>query len=116
MGGYDRGKRDHAAFAASHIVLANVFRAGPFCSLGFDKNFPLPSEAIELVHEQAAEECLHGLEDVAYRDALFQYFVAVYIRVNLWNVGCKGSIDAADLRTLACGRQKFLEVLIKIVH
>src|SRR5205823_5272832 len=54
----ESGKRHALAAIVPDIKKAEVFRVGPIFIFGFDIDLPLPSEAIEIIDEEAAHERL----------------------------------------------------------
>ena len=70
-------------------------------AFGLQEHLPLPAEAVELVHDRAAEERLQRLVDVAERDALLQHLVAVDVGVDLRHVRAERATSRRSARA-AC--------------
>ena len=76
-----RGQRHHVAGVVEHIKLAEVLGLGAIVALGLHIDLPLAAEAVEVIHERAAHEALHGLVNVLQLHALLQHLVAVHVHV-----------------------------------
>ena len=59
--GQERRERNHLPVVVAHVELVDVLDPNPARSLGLDEDFPLASEAVELVDVDAPEERLEGL-------------------------------------------------------
>ena len=71
-------------------------------ALRLDVDLPLPAEAVEVVHEDAAHEALQRLVDVGEVDALLEHFVAVDLDEDLRHVGQEGRADAGRVPAACC--------------
>ena len=111
-----RGQRDHLTAGVPHVELADVLRLRAVVAFGFDVDLPLPSEAIEVVDEQAAHEGLDGPVDVVDGDALLDDLVAIDRDELLRHARQEGGAETADLRPLARRGHELVQVVREKLH
>ena len=113
LGRLHRRERHHRARVVAHVELPDLLRRHAVLALRLQEDAPLPAEAVELVHVQAAEKRLHRLVDVAERDALPQHLVAIDVGEDLRHVGGERRRHAGELGPLARCGQELLQLLVE---
>ena len=113
--GLDRRERHHRAGVVPDVELSDLLRRDAVFAFRLHEDPPLPSEPVELVHEQPAEKRLHRLIDIADRHALPQHLVPIDTGEDLRLVGGERRRDPGELGTLARFGQEFLELGVEKV-
>src|SRR5437879_758639 len=111
--GRDRVERDGSAVRVANEELADVLRVGPVIAFRFDINLPGTTEAVEVIHEESAHECLERLINLAEIDSLFQHFVAIDVHEYLRDIWQKRRNERSKLRPFSRRVEKCLHVLRK---
>ena len=91
--------------------LADIFRVGAVIAFRFDVNLPGAAEAVEVVHEKSAHECLQRLINLTEIDSLLEHFVAIDIHENLRHIWQKCRNKRAELRPFTRRVEKRLHIL-----
>ncbi len=105
-----RTERHLAAVGAAHIELADVLDVAPRVAFGFDEGLPLTTEAVEVIHQIAAHEGLHGGVDIVEIHLLLDGFFAVHIGIELRHGRHVGGNGCGDFRPLVECAEKCEEI------
>ena len=90
----DGGERHALTCCIRDVELTDILGASSVLAVRLDVDLPLAAEPIEVVHERAAHERLHGSVDVGQIHALSKDARAVHVDVDLRDVGQKRGVQA----------------------